>query len=679
MREPASDAKPMPGPAQAEDLQRRAIETLRFLSADAVQAAGSGHPGLPMGAAAMAYTLWTRHLIHDPADPAWPGRDRFVLSGGHGSALLYSLLHLTGYDLPLEELRRFRQWQSRTPGHPEHGRTPGVAVTTGPLGQGFANAVGMALAEAHLAACFNRPGFPIVDHHTYVIATDGDLMEGVASEAASLAGHWRLGRLICLYDDNRISIDGPTDLAFTEDRLARFAAYGWHVRQVADGDDVDAIDRALVEARDDPRPSLIACRTRIGRGAPTREGTAAAHGEPLGEAELAAAKRQAGWPADASFLVPQDVAEFYRRAVAHGERLRAAWHARFDAYRKDWSEAAEELLRRLDGRLPDDWDAGLPEFAADPKGLATRAASGKVLDVLAARLPELVGGAADLAESTKARPRDAIDFQHDSPHGRYLRFGVREHAMGAILNGMALHGGIRPYGATFLVFSDYMRPALRLAAMMRLPVVWLFSHDSIGLGEDGPTHQPVEQLAALRAIPDLVVIRPADANETVAAWQAALHHHGGPIALVLTRQTVPTLTSPEAACQLARGAYVFMDFGPTPDLLLMASGSELGLVLEAARQLATPDLGVRVVSFPSWELFELQDQAYRDAVLPPAIRRRLAVEAGVGQGWERYVGDGGAIVSLEHFGASAPGPELFRQFGFSVEAIVERAQALLAR
>ncbi len=679
MREPASDPEPMPGPAPSEDLQRRAIETLRFLSADAVQAAGSGHPGLPMGAAAMAYTLWTRHLRHDPADPAWPGRDRFVLSGGHGSALLYSLLHLTGYDLPLDELRRFRQWQSRTPGHPECGRTPGVEVTTGPLGQGFANAVGMALAESHLAAIFNRPGFPIVDHRTYVIATDGDLMEGVASEAASLAGHWRLGRLICLYDDNRISIDGSTDLAFTEDRLARFAAYGWHVQQVADGDDVEAIDRALVEARDDPRPSLIACRTRIGRGAPTKEGSAVAHGEPLGEAELAAAKRQAGWPADASFLVPPDVADFYRQALPRGERLHAAWQARFDAYRKNWPEAAAELVRRLEGRLPDGWDVGLPAFDADPKGLATRAASGKVLDVLAARLPELVGGSADLAESTKARPRDAVDYQQDSPHGRYLRFGVREHAMGAILNGLALHGGIRPYGATFLVFSDYMRPALRLAAMMRLPVVWLFSHDSIGLGEDGPTHQPVEQLAALRAIPDLAVIRPADANETVAAWQAALRHREGPVALVLTRQAVPTLTSPESARQLERGAYVVEDFGLAPALLLMASGSELGLVLQAARRLATPSVGVRVVSFPSWELFEAQDQAYRDAVLPPGIRLRLAVEAGVPQGWERYVGDGGAIVSLEHFGASAPGAELFQQFGFSVDAIVERAKALLAR
>ncbi len=665
-------------PSPQADLEARAIRTLRFLSADAVQQARSGHPGLPMGAAALAFTLWTRHLRHNPRNPAWADRDRFVLSGGHGSALLYSLLHLTGYDLPLEELKRFRQWGSRTPGHPEHGLTPGVETTTGPLGQGFANAVGMALAEAHLAARFNRPGHALVEHRTYVLATDGDLMEGVASEAASLAGHWGLGRLICLYDDNRISIDGPTELAFTEDRLARFAAYGWQVQRVEDGNDVEAIDRALLEARTDPRPSLIACRTHIGYGAPHKQDTAEAHGEPLGEAELAAAKQLAGWPAEPRFFIPEDVLGLFRKAVSLGKGMEEEWQARFQAYARAWPQEAGELVRRLGGEPPPGWDAGLPAFPPDPnKGPATRAASGRVLDALAAALPELVGGSADLTPSNKTRPKGAEDLQKDRYQGRYLHFGVREHAMGGVVNGLALHGGIRPYAGTFLVFSDYMRPALRLSAMMRLAVTWVFTHDSIGLGEDGPTHQPVEHLAALRAIPNLTVIRPADANEAVAAWRHAVAHRAGPVALVLSRQDLPTLTAPEQAARLARGAYVLKDFGGAPDLILMASGSELALILAAAEALASEGLGVRVVSFPSWELFEAQDRAYRDSVLPPGVRVRLAVEAGVGQGWERHVGDRGGVLSVETFGASAPAQELFEHYGFGVAAVLARVHALL--
>lgn len=663
------------------DLQSQAIYTLRFLAADMVEQARSGHPGLPMGAAAMAFTLWTRHLRHNPRNPRWPGRDRFILSGGHGSALLYSLLYLSGYDLTLDDLRAFRQWGSRTPGHPEYGLTPGVETTTGPLGQGFANGVGMAIAQAHLAALFNRPGYPLFDHYIYAIVTDGDLMEGVSAEAASLAGHLRLGKLIYLYDDNRISIDGSTNLTFSEDRARRFEAYGWQVLRVEDGNDVEAIDAALRAAQADERPSLILCRTIIGYGAPTRQGTAKAHGEPLGEEELRAAKEAIGWPLE-KFYVPEDVLTFFRQAVERGTQQEARWREMFEAYRREYPDLAMELARRLEGRLPEAWEAELPVFAAEAKGPATRAASGKVLEVLAQWVPELVGGSADLTPSNNTRPSFFTDFQKDTPQGRYLRFGVREHGMGAILNGMALYGGVIPYGGTFLVFSDYMRPAIRLAALSHLGVIYVFTHDSIGLGEDGPTHQPVEHLAALRAIPNLAVIRPADANEVTYAWKVALERRHAPTALILSRQNLPVLDRARYASAegLQRGAYILADLGKgEPQLALMASGSEVALIVEAGEKLAEAGYAVRLISFPSWELFEAQEESYRAQVLPPRLKARLAVEAGVRQGWERYLGEKGSMISLERFGASAPGKVLFEQFGFTVENVVKLAIETLQR
>ncbi len=658
------------------DLQTRAINTLRFLSADAVQQANSGHPGLPMGAAAMAYTVWTRHLRHNPRNPKWFDRDRFVLSGGHGSMLLYSLLYLTGYDLPLDELKRFRQWGSRTPGHPEYGLTPGVETTTGPLGQGFANGVGFAIAEAHLAATFNHLGHKVVDHYTYAIVTDGDLMEGVASEAASLAGHLSLGKLIYLYDDNHISIDGSTDLAFTEDRAARFAAYGWHVQKVNDGNDVEAIDAAIIAAKADPRPSIILCRTHIGFGAPTKQDTAKAHGEPLGDSELAAAKENLGWPVEPRFYVPEDVLEFYRQAALTGVQQEAEWHRRFAAYQSAHPELAAEFSRRVSGGLPEGWDAALPAFPADPKGIATRNASGKALNALAKTLPELLGGSADLAPSNKSWLDGFPVFTKETPEGRNFHFGVREHAMGGIVNGMALHGGLIPYGATFLIFSDYMRPAIRLSALSHIPSIWVFTHDSIGVGEDGPTHQPVEHLAALRAIPGLTVIRPGDANETSEAWRVAIENRSGPTALLLTRQNLPVFEKGQIG-NLSNGAYVLKDFGEAPKIILMASGSEVRLVMAAAESLFAEGVAARVVSFPSWELFEKQEQAYRRSVIRPEIKARIAVEAGVGQGWERYVGESGKVISLEHYGASAPAEILFEKFGFTVEHVIAEARKLL--
>lgn len=662
------------------EFELRAINTLRFLSADAVQNANSGHPGLPMGAAAIAYAVWTRHLKHNPRNPNWPNRDRFILSGGHGCALLYSLLHLTGYDLSLDELKRFRQWGSKTPGHPEYGLTPGVETTTGPLGQGFANGVGMAIAAAHLAAEFNRPGFEIVDHYIYALVTDGDLMEGVASEAASLAGHLRLGRLIYLYDDNRISIDGSTDLTFTEDRARRFEAYGWQVLQVADGNDVDAIDAAIREAKADPRPSLIICRTQIGYGLPTRQGTAKAHGEPPGEEELRGAKERLGWPLEPMFYIPEDVLTFYRKAVEDGAAAEAAWQQQFEAYRRAYPEQAAEFERRMQGRLPEGWDKDLPVFEPDPKGLATRAASGKVLNVLATRLPELMGGSADLTPSNNTWMNCATAFQAENPIGRYLHFGVREHGMGAIVNGMALYRGIIPFGATFLVFSDYMRPAVRLSALSHIGSIWIFTHDSIGLGEDGPTHQPIEHLPALRAIPNLVVIRPADANEVREAWRVAIERRNGPTALVLSRQAIPVLDRSVLAPAegLRRGAYVLADLGGgRPQIILMATGSEVSLIVEAGYALAAEGYNVRLVSFPSWELFEAQDRGYQDEVLPPTIERRLAIEAARPLGWERWVGNKGRILGIHRFGASAPYKVIYEKFGLTVADILREARGLL--
>ncbi len=656
-----------------DELQTRAINTIRFLSADAVQQANSGHPGLPMGSAAMAYTLWTRHLRHNPRNPKWAGRDRFILSGGHGSMLLYSLLHLTGYDLALDEIRNFRQFGSRTPGHPEYGLTPGVETTTGPLGQGFATGVGMAIAATHLAATFNKPDFEIIQSHIYGIVTDGDLMEGVSSEAASLAGHLQLGRIVYLYDDNHVSIDGSTDLAFTEDRCARFEAYHWHVQRVEDGNDVEAVDAAIQAAKADPRPSLIAVHTTIGFGSPHRQGTSKAHGEPLGDEELKAAKENLGWPTEPRFLIPGDVLEFYREAVEQGRESEADWTRRLEEYKNAFPELGAELQRRMDGILPKGWDAKLPAFPADAKGMATRSSSGKVLDVLAAELPELIGGSADLTPSNNTKFKEAGDFEKDNPVGRYLHFGVREHAMGAALNGLNLFGGLIAYGGTFLIFSDYMKPAIRIAALSQIPSIFVFTHDSVGLGEDGPTHQPIEHLMALRAVPYLTVIRPADANEVAQAWKIAISRRSGPYAFALTRQSVPTLEETNTG-MVERGAYVLKDFGE-PEVILMASGSEVSLILEAAKQLSADGHGVRVVSFPSWELFEVQDEAYRESVLPKNITARLAVEAGATLGWERYAS---SVLGIDHYGASAPYKVIFERFGFTVENVVAKAKELMA-
>ena len=659
-----------------EDLKMRAINTIRFLSADAVQKANSGHPGLPMGAAAMAFTLWTRHLRHNPRDPKWAGRDRFILSGGHGSMLLYSLLHLTGYDLSLDEIKNFRQWGSKTPGHPEHGLTAGVETTTGPLGQGFATGVGMAIAQAHLMAEF---GGDLFDQYIYAIATDGDLMEGVSSEAASLAGHLQLGRLIYLYDDNHISIDGSTNLAFTEDRAARFGAYGWHVQKVEDGNDVEAIDSAIQAAKADPRPSIIMCHTHIGFGAPHKQDTSKAHGEPLGEDELNAAKQNLGWPLEPRFLIPGDVLEFFCEAIDRGQKYEEEWNKKFDEYKKSNPEKGAELERRLAGKLPKDWKSALLTFPVDPKGMSTRVASGKVINALAAKLPELIGGSADLAPSNNTKIDGSPDFQKENYQGRNFHFGVREHAMGAALNGMTLYGGVIPYGGTFLIFSDYMKPAIRIAALSHIPTIFVFTHDSVGLGEDGPTHQPIEHLAALRAVPNLTLIRPADANETAQAWKFAIENRHGPIAFALTRQNVP-IFEPSDTSVVGKGAYVLKDFGrKKPELILMASGSEVGLIYDAAKKLEEQGRSVRVVSFPSWELFEKQDAAYRESVLPKKIQARIAVEAGASLGWERYVGSAGKIIAIDRFGASAPYKTIFEHLGFTVENILAQAKPLLPK
>ena len=666
--------------ALSKEFIEKSINTIRFLAADGVQKANSGHPGLPMGDAAIAYTLWTGFLKHNPANPSWPDRDRFVLSGGHGSMLLYSLLHLTGYDLSLDELEHFRQWGSKTPGHPEYGLTPGVETTTGPLGQGFGNGIGMAIAEAHLAAEFNRPGFEIVNHFTYGIVTDGDLMEGVSSEAASLAGHLRLGKVIYFYDDNHISIDGSTELAFTEDRAMRFDAYGWHVIRGVQGNDVEGIAAAIRAAQSDPRPSLIVCETHIGYGLPTRQDTPKAHGEAPGEAELAGAKKNLGWPAEPAFYIPEDVLSFYRQAVDRGSESETAWKEKFAGYKAVFPEMAAEFERRMEQKLPQGWDKDLPQFSADTKGMATRSASGKVLNALAQKMPELMGGSADLTPSNNTKLEGAVDFQPETPGGRYLHFGVREHAMGTIVNGMLLHRGIRPFGATFLVFSDYMRPAIRLSALSRIPSIWIYTHDSIGLGEDGPTHQPVEHLAALRAIPNLDVIRPMDANETREAWKMAIESQKTPTALIFTRQNVPVQDRSilASAAGLRKGAYVLADLGGgKPQIILMASGSEVSLVVEAAFSLVAMGINVRIVSFPSWFLFEQQDPAYKEEVLPASIRLRLAVEAGVSQGWYKYVGDHGRVIGVDHFGASAPYQKIFEEYHLTSKDVINVAQHML--
>ncbi|MCG5076526.1 transketolase [Paraburkholderia tagetis] len=689
-----SAASPSPPASALDDL---CVNTLRFLSVDAVQKANSGHPGMPLGAASMAYVLWTRFLKHNPADPAWFDRDRFVLSAGHGSMLLYSLLHLTGYDLPLEQIRRFRQWGSLTPGHPERGLTPGVETTTGPLGQGFANGVGMAMAEAHLAARYNRPGFGIVDHFTYGIVSDGDLMEGVASEAASLAGHLQLGKLIYLYDDNQVTLSAGTDITFTEDRSRRFEAYGWHTQRIDDGNDRLAVEQALDNARaETQRPSLILVHTHLGYGSPDKQDSYKAHGSPLGEEEVRLTKQNLGWPTEPAFLVPPAAQAHFHRALAEGPYRQAEWNTRYAAYTRAFPELAEELLNAMSGELPAGWDQDIPLFPADAKGIATRVASGKVMNAIAPRLPSLIGGSADLDPSTftalsglgdfeapggSARDRQGSEGGGWSRAGRNLHFGVREHAMGAILNGLAAHGGTLPFDATFLIFSDYMRPPIRLAALMHLQVIHVYTHDSLALGEDGSTHQPVEQLASLRAVPNLNVIRPADANETAMAWRVALETRDRPTVLILTRQNVPTFdrTRFAAADGLRRGGYILADApgGGEPALILIATGSEVALALAAREQLLAQNVAASVVSLPCWSLFDAQPQAYRDAVLPPSVGARLAIEAGVPQGWHRYVGGRGEVLGIERFGASAPAEVLLREYGFTPENVCARALALL--
>lgn len=659
-------------------LRRLTANTIRGLAMDAVQKANSGHPGMPMGMADAAVVLWTRFLKHNPADPQWINRDRFVLSAGHGSMLLYSLLHLSGYELPIEELQAFRQWGSLTPGHPEYGVTPGVETTTGPLGQGISNAVGMAIAERWLAERFNRSGFNIVDHFTYVIASDGDMMEGVSHESCALAGHLGLGKLVVLYDDNGISIDGPTSLSFSEHVLGRFSGYGWHVQRI-NGHDLDNVESAVTAAcKETHRPSLIACKTHIGFGSPNRQDSHRAHGEPLGANEVLLAKEKLGLPVDQPFFVPEEVRQFMQTMADAGAFREQEWNELFAAYARAYPELAATFESMLRGELPPDWKEMLPVILPD-KPMATRAASGAVLDSVAPHIPSLLGGSADLTPSNNTLPKHERPISRDDFSGRYIHFGVREHGMGAILNGLALHGGIRPYGGTFLIFSDYMRPPIRLAALMHLPVTFVFTHDSIGLGEDGPTHQPIEQLTALRSIPNVAVIRPADATETVEAWQVALTRRDGPTVLALTRQAVPVLD--RSGCvvgDVSRGGYVLRDVGK-PEVIIIAAGSEVHLALAAQEILATEDISARVISMPCDELFEKQSVEYRESVLPSSIRARVAVEAGATLAWARFTGLDGFIVGVDRFGASAPYQVLYQELGITADAVAEAARCAIAR
>ncbi|MCL4468108.1 MAG: transketolase [Deltaproteobacteria bacterium] len=675
------------------------INTIRFLSIDAIEKANSGHPGMVMGAAPMAYTLWTGFLKHNPANPGWFDRDRFILSAGHGSMLLYSLLHLTGYGVSLDQIKQFRQWGSITPGHPERGIVPGVEVTTGPLGQGFANGVGMAIAEAYLASRYNRPGFKIIDHYTYAIVSDGDLMEGVTSEAASLAGHLGLGKLIYLYDDNRISLASSTDITFTENRKKRFEAYGWHTQTVKDGNDTGAMKAAIRAAKNEKdRPSILLIRTHIGYGAPKKQDTFEAHGAPLGKEETAMAKKRLNWPVEPDFYIPEQALGHFRKAQASGKKAEADWESKFRAYAKSFPGLAEELLLLKDGGLPEGWDKNIPVYPADAKGMATRVVSGKVLNALAPALPHLIGGSCDLNPSTHTALKDMGDFGNPknihedrqgsvgtswSFNGRNIHFGVREHAMGAMLNGMAAHRGVLPFGSTFLIFSDYMRPAIRLAALMGLKVIYVFTHDSISVGEDGPTHQPVEQLTSLRAIPDLIIIRPGDANETAAAWRVAIETKDRPVALILTRQNVPTFDRLKTAGAdgLKKGAYILSDpENGRPDILIIASGSEVSLAMDAGQKLEREHgIKVRIVSMPSWELFEEQSPEYKDSVLPHEITARLTIEAGSTHGWLRYAGEKGGSIGIDKFGASAPGGIVMREYGFTVDNVCTQAIGILRR
>jgi len=663
-------------------LDELCINTLRFLAVDMVQKASSGHPGLPMGSAAMAYALWDRSLKFNPHDPHWPDRDRFILSAGHGCALLYALLHVTGFDLPLEELKRFRQWGSRTPGHPEYGKTPGVEATTGPLGQGLANGVGMAIAEVALGARFNRPSHQIVDHYTYVLVSDGDLEEGISSEAGSIAGHQHLGKLIVLYADNHITIEGSTELTFTEDRMARFAAFGWQVQRVERSNDVEEVALALKNARDErDRPSLIAVRTHLGFGSPHKQDSAAAHGEALGVEEVQLTKEAMGWPVSPTFHIPEEASEHFRRAVARGSAAQVEWESRFKTFAQEHPDLAAEFQRVISRDLPKGWDTDLPEFVSADGPMATRVASGKVIEILGSRLPEMMGGSADLGPSTHTNIEGAGSFEPEDGAGRNMHFGIRENAMGAILNGMALHSGLIAYGGTFFVFCDYMRPPMRLAAMNALPVIYIFTHDSIGMGEDGPTHQPVEQLIGLRSIPGMTVLRPADANETVAAWRVAIGRKQGPVALVLTRQGLPVLdigSYPVIPAGVPLGGYILADSPITagPDIILIATGSEVHLALEARERLATGGVHARVVSMPSTNLFASQSDNYRDKILPVDVPI-LVIEAGSPIGWQSFVGPRIAVVGIDTFGSSAPGPVVMEHYGFTVENVCRQAHHVL--
>ncbi|MGI8734149.1 MAG: transketolase [Pyrinomonadaceae bacterium] len=675
------------------DLDKLCINTIRALTLDAVQKAESGHPGLPLGAAPMAYVLWTRFLRHNPKNPKWENRDRFLLSAGHGSMLIYSLLHLTGYDLSLDEIKNFRQWGSKTPGHPENNLTPGIEITTGPLGQGFANGVGMAMASAHLAAKFNKEGFPVIDHNVYAIVSDGDLMEGVASEAASLAGHLKLGKLIYLYDDNRVTIEGFTDLAFSEDVPKRFESYGWHTCTVEDGNDLEAIDAAIREAQSTGnKPSLISVKTIIGYGMPTA-GTRKAHSDAPGDDAVRETKRHLGWPEDKQFYLPDEALAHFRQSIELGKAHETKWNELIADYQTKHPDLSGLWRTTMSGELPADWEKHLPDFA-DSKAMATRAASGEVINALAPHMPMLLGGSADLGPSNNTDIKGGGDFEAVSYEGRTIHFGVREHAMGSTLTGMSLNGGLIPYGGTFMTFSDYMRPAIRLAALSEVQVVYVFTHDSVGLGEDGPTHQPVEHLAALRAIPHLYVIRPADSHEVREAWRTAILRRNAPTALALTRQKLPLIdrTRFASAEGSRRGAYILAEADPvrtgsgsdrvrdervSPDIILIATGSEVSLALEARETLQTDGIPARVVSMPCWELFEEQPENYRDEVLPPSVGARLAIEAGVRQGWDRYVGPAGDVISLNRFGASAPGDVALRNLGFNVDNVLKRARALL--
>jgi transketolase len=666
-----------PGLSELDEL---CIQTIRFLAMEAVQKANSGHPGMPMGMAPAAYVLWTKYMKHNPANPKWHNRDRFVLSAGHGSALLYTMLHLTGYDMSLDELKNFRQWGSKTPGHPEYEPNLGIEVTTGPLGQGISNAVGMAIAQKNLASYFNRDGFPILDYNIFVIASDGDLQEGVASEACSLAGHLGLDNLIVVYDDNHISIDGDTDLSFTEDRAKRFKAYGWNVRVVeGDGNDMAAFEKALKNARrEKQRPTLIKLRTHIAFGSPNMQDTAAAHGAPLGDDEIRLIKQNYGWDPNKSFHVPDEVQAHMEKIRKKGKRAEAKWKKLLVKYFETYPELAVEFKDAVEGKLPVNLDEALPAFEAG-SSVATRKASGKVLAELMPKLPLIMGGSADLTPSNNTKWPDAKDFQKDARDGRYLRFGIREHAMGAIINGISVSGLARAYGGTFLVFSDYMRGAIRVAALSKYPSIFVFTHDSIGLGEDGPTHQPVEHLAALRSIPNLLLFRPADANETAQAWKYILEHRNGPVALLLTRQGLPVLDQNKynSATNLNKGAYVLLA-ADNPDVLLLASGSEVSVALSAAEALAKENIASRVVSMPCWELFEQQSQQYKDSVIPPEVKARVGIEAGIEQGWRKYIGDKGVFIGVSTFGASAPAKVCFEKYGITAENVINAAKKKMA-